>query len=263
MLVQLPQDKYHLVYNLGQLTVFPIIASVVYLKQDGKIFVDDIDNPRIVFVIHKNSFSYLYSKDDLNYNELFNFFSSGSDIPQYFHIYDTNEKIINAAQQYKGFNIKIRKRMRMKGPPDFAQFADMNINGSVIKNIDEVDFSDLAAFGTNFIEQYWNTADKLVNEGFGCVIYFKNKPASICYTACVVNNDCEVDILTLPEYRGNGLARLVAFCFFKTGVSRGINMYWDVFTDNIPSIRTAEVFGYKPYYLYDFLSIFVKGKLSL
>lgn len=260
-MVVLPPDKYYLLYILEKVNLFPIIASVVYLKQDGKIFVDNINNPKIVFIIHKSSFSYLYtSKEIIDYTGLFDFFSSDNYIPQYFHIYDASANLISSIQEYGKFNSKIRKRMRMQGPPCFDKFNDIDMNDYNVKSIDDIDSKELSVFNLSFIEKYWNSIDDFIKNGFGWVILMDNKPVSIWYTLCVLNNNCETDILTLPEYRGKGLASITGYYILKTCIERNVNMDWDVFTDNIPSIKIGEKFCYKPYFYYNFLSIFNKDK---
>jgi GNAT superfamily N-acetyltransferase len=257
MLVELPNNEYHLLHKIEKINIFPIIASVVYLKQDGKIFVDNVQNPKVFFIIHKSSFSYLHNPNDtLNYDEFWDFFATNINVPQYIHIYDASSSLINYIQKRTGFNTRTRARMRMKGIPNFENLKNTANKQHLIKSINKIDIKTLDVFKLNFIKKYWNTIDDFLKEGFGWVIFENSNPISIWYTLCVVNHNCETDIFTLPEYRGKGLASITGNYILKTCLERGVNMDWDVFTDNIPSIRIGEKFGYKPYFYYDLLSVF-------
>lgn len=258
MLTKLPKEKYKLVYNIKEFDLFPVIASVIYLKQQGNIYVDNVNDPKIVFVIHKCAFSYLYTKDKyIDYKELLNFLYSENSIPQYFHIYNSSQSLVDFSKNQTTINIKHRKRMRMNG--NLKDFDIPDMKGFDAKTIAQIDINVLSQFNLSFIEKFWSSQEDFVNQGYGYVIMDKNKPACIWYTLCVVNNNCETDILTMPEYRGKGLATVAGRLLLKSFAEKGIKMDWDVFEDNIPSIKIGERFGYKPYFHYDFLSIFKKS----
>ncbi len=258
MLIELPLEKYDSLYKIKEFQLFPIITSVIYLKQKGTIYVDNIENPQIVYIIHKSSFSYLYNSIPINFDELLYFLIFNNKTPQYSHIYNAEKELLICAEKNEDINIKIRKRIRMKGMPSM----DFNLpnlpKGYSVKHISDIPLDDFSSFNLSITEKYWESIEEMKTEGLGWVVYHNTKPVTICYTPCIVNNNCETDILTLPEYRGKGLGWIAGMYLLKSCVEKNVNMEWDVFVDNIPSIKIGEKFGFKPYFEYDFLSIYKK-----
>ncbi|MBK7653139.1 MAG: GNAT family N-acetyltransferase [Flammeovirgaceae bacterium] len=62
--------------------------------------------------------------------------------------------------------------------------------------------------------------------------------ASLCYSACVVDDLAEIDIVTREEYRGMGLA-FVAAQSFMTECVTAIAPTWDCFLNNISFHETC------------------------
>ncbi len=261
MLIELPLEKYDILYNIKELHLFPIISSVIYIKQKGTIYVDNIESPQIIYIIHKSSFSYLYNSVPINADEFLHFLVSNNKIPQYSHIYKAEKELILSAERNEQINIRIRKRVRMKGMPSENFILPSLPSKFTIKNISDIPLNDFSSFNLSITEKYWDTIDDMKKEGLGWVVYDNTKPVTICYTPSIVNNNCETDILTMPEYRGKGLGLIAGMYLLKSCVEKNINMEWDVFTDNIPSIKIGEKFGFIPYFKYDFLSIFKKNTI--
>jgi RimJ/RimL family protein N-acetyltransferase len=257
MLKRLQSKLYSIIHNIPEMDLFPIISSVINSKQSGIIYVDNFINPNIILVLHKSNFGYLHvSKDyQVNYEKLLDFIYSEINIPQYFHLYNSSAELIEKVQLRQDFNCKIRDRMRMNRVKPY-KVLDTNTFDFTAKTIHDIDINELTVFNLEFIEKFWTSKDSFLKDGFGWVIYDQNKPVSIFYTLCVVNKNSETDILTLPEYRGKGLASIAGNLILNTLEERDINMDWDVFEDNIPSVRIGEKFGFSPYFRYKFLSMF-------
>jgi len=257
MLTELPREKYELTHAIEALQAFPIIASVIYRKQKGRVFVDTIDKPKTIFISHKSGFCYLYTEDEkLNYKKLLDFLIAEDSIPQYFHVYHANDGLVKEAQHRKDINIKVRPRMRLQRTRKIGPEAVTEMNEFTAISTKKIDIKELSVFNLNFIEKFWESVEDFVQNGFGWVILHEGKPVSIFYTVSVAIKDCEGDILTLPDYRGKGLATMAESLFLQTCDEKGIVMGGDVFLDNIPSIRIQEKYGYMPWFNYNFLSVF-------
>ena len=254
---KLPVEKYNLLYNVDELKLFPMITAVVRRIQSGNIFVDNINDPKTFFIIHKSARAYLYTTDPSpDYKAFLSFVHSNDEIPQYFHIYNASAPLVAAAQDRTDINIRVRDRMRMRKTSATDVSGKVDMNGFTAKRIDDAELKDLEAFNINFTEIFWDSMEDFVNTGIGWVIYDNGKPMTLWYAVCVANNNCESDLVTLPEYRGKGSATIAGVLLLKTLDEKGVTMDWDVFPDNIPSVKLAERYKYETYFNYTFLSIF-------
>ena len=258
MLTLLPKEKYHLAYNIPEVNLFPVIASIIYEVQDGKVYVDNKEEPNIIFITHKCSFSYLHiGAQSVNYSALLDFFYSNNDLPQYFHVYDTQNIFEEAVKKDVRFNVKIRDRVRMEGSYDSIDDPSINLDAKYgIKSIQQLSIDDLEAFSLSLISSFYSSIDDFLKNSIGWAITHNDKAVAMWYTLCVVNNNCDGDIWTDPQYRGLGFATIMGKKILKSYKEQGIRMDWDVFIDNYPSAKIGENFNYKPYHPYRFTSIY-------
>jgi len=240
---------------------FPIIDSVFTCKQEGRIFVNDLVKPTVYFIIHKSNFAFSYCEiaTENNFNQLKELFLKESKIPKYFHLYDASNYLIKYLTETPEFNIVVRERMRMKGK--FIDFKEDEIEKPYsIKNISKIKLSDLEKLKITNVLNFWKSLNEFKNNAIGYVIFDEDKPCSIWYTLSISDNNCETDIYTIDEYRGKGLASYLGHKILNKLNDSKITMDWDVFCDNIPSIKIAEKYHYKTYFKYKFLSVYNKMK---
>jgi hypothetical protein len=257
MYVELPKERYQLLHGVKELSLFPLITAVIYGIQTGKVFVDSMEHPKSFYIIHKSARSYFYTTDPkVDYKAFLDFIYSNDYVPQYFHIYNASEGLIAAAKEQPNINIRQRDRMRMRKTDRTDISGPVDLHGFTAKRIDEADRKDLEAFGISFTDIFWDSMEDFANTGIGWVIYDDGKPMTLWYAVCVANKNCESDLVTLPEFRGKGAATIAGNLLLRTLDEKGVNMDWDVFPDNIPSIKLAERYNYETYFEYQFLSIF-------
>ncbi|HLY70461.1 MAG TPA: GNAT family N-acetyltransferase [Puia sp.] len=184
-------------------------------------------------------------------------------MPPYFHIYNAPSQIVSFLEEKKNMiSIRIRKRFQLK------------FNGKTIKNhrnhlptdyrlcrIDEKIFNKLAIFKLQLENRFWKNREDFLKNGFGfCILNQVNSPVALCYSACVTDNNAEIDVMTLIEYRQKGLAKIVVNEFVKYCLDHNLIANWDCFEDNKSSVRTAYSIGFENILTYDLLSIFNKEK---
>ena len=239
---------------------FPLINSVINLLQDGNIYSEG----DTFFIFHKSGFSYLIAKDNVDYSAILKFLLQSKELPGYFHIYEAPPGLVaECSSNPENVKIKLRKRIQLK-------FADSQlIPGNILPSdyaLERIDFSSLeklAEFKLSLENRFWRSESDFLTNGFGFTVDNEfGSPVSICYSACVSDNVAEIDVTTLPEYRGRGLAKLAVSRFVSHCLENGIIANWDCFEDNYMSLRTAESIGFKHMFSYDFLSIFNKKRNS-
>ena len=253
---ELRPDQYHLVVKDETLVRFPLVNAVVSGVQVGKIFTN---NSGDLFIIHKSGFSlFVVKKNSDHENHFASFLESSTDIPQYFHIYDPPQFLIDSIEKRKDlFNIRLRKRIQFRY---HALSQEKAINGNLkVQSIDESNFERVDELGVDLGNKFWNSREDFLKNGIGvCMLDDKGKALSICYSACLVDKIAEIDIATHPEHRKSGFGQLVTSEFIRLSLERMIIPGWDCFEDNHASVATALRSNFVVTFKYPFISIFKK-----
>ena len=241
-------------------TPFPLINSVVWGKQEGKIFTLG-DN---FFILHKSGFSYFKLKDGFDdYPALINFILQTKELPVYFHVYDASQKLYDVCLGFKEkLNIKMRNRIQLKYKGSALPGVSSNMpEGFYARQITQENFSSLAVFNLALEGKFWKSAADFTHNGFGFVVFTKaGDPVSICYSACVANKVAEIDVATLPGFQQKGLAKEVVYKFVNHCLANNMIANWDCFEENMGSIKTAMSVGFENVFSYEFLSIYNNQK---
>jgi RimJ/RimL family protein N-acetyltransferase len=239
-------------------TDFPLINAVLQQKQEGIVFHFSEFN----FFIHKAGFSYLQLNGN-NINEVLTFFLTEKSLIQYFHIYDAPKEVVDVIKKDTRFGIKYRKRIQLrfhkKNQMSFLKNLEHEFS---FEKINTTNFDGLKIFNLELEKRFWKSKTDFLQNTYGVVAIDKHtkKTVAICYSSSIANNISEIDIATLPEYRGRGLAKAITVCFINFSKRRGIQVNWDCFQSNIASLRTAQSLGFEQIKEYYFLSIYNKIK---
>lgn len=122
---------------------------------------------------------------------------------------------------------------------------DEDTLGSNLRNIGQV---------TGRIDSNWCSIPKFLENGFGFCIIRGDSIISLCLSDCVIGDSCEIGVWTAPTYRGRGFATLVVAGTVEYCLSKGfMNIGWHCLDTNIGSKRVAEKVGFhrtKEYYAF-------------
>ncbi|MCO4851864.1 GNAT family N-acetyltransferase [Bacillus vallismortis] len=129
--------------------------------------------------------------------------------------------------------------------------------GLVLKRIDEDIISNSTEFNKAYYEEYWDSVSHFSSKGFGFAVLHGNQVVSECTSIFLGHNRAEMDIYTLEEYRGMGLAYCVGSEFINFCLENGMVPSWDCDVNNKSSFRLAAKLGFKAMTEY---SIFYTGK---
>lgn len=238
---------------------FPLIAAVLNGSQRGKIFADDAGNPKIIFVLTHSGFSQCFLLQDGALSESFiRFLSESAEIPSYFHIYDSRETFAVSLQEI-GLVVKLRERQQLRFlAKDFIK-PDALAPGYKPADCAQVAFNQFDSFKLDLESRFWSSASDFINNGCGkCILNSADLPVSICYSACIADGISEIDVLTLPEYRGKGFGRIATQISINALISKNLQANWDCFSGNIASLKIAKRIGFELIKKYLFLSVFNK-----
>ncbi|WP_456279988.1 GNAT family N-acetyltransferase [Bacillus sp. K7] len=129
--------------------------------------------------------------------------------------------------------------------------------GFVLKRIDEDIISNSTEFNKTYYEDYWGSVSQFSSKGFGFAVLHGNQVVSECTSIFLGHNRAEMDIYTLEEYRGKGLAYYVGSEFIDFCLKNEMVPSWDCNVNNESSFRLAAKLGFKAKTEY---SIFYSGK---
>ncbi|AUR51849.1 GNAT family N-acetyltransferase [Aquella oligotrophica] len=249
----------HLFENVPINTWFA--QAVINGVANGQVFVDNLLNPEVVYIIHNYGMSLIlgdstntgfnqflieyWSKARRSHNEFLQAYPESWDkiIPTLLtndlliEGVDSAEKIIQAKNVLHtrvnfSFNPKKYSQLRTKvnlddydirefGIDDFA-----NYSGSVVPNL------------------FWRDADTFRKNGKAYAVYVKGELASVAFSSCQNDEILELGIETNPDFRGCGLAKIACIRLIDYALDCGLTPIWACRKGNLGSYKLAESIGF-------------------
>ena len=266
MIYELKENEYYKIRSLikGRIEMNVTLNAIVDGTNRGKIWVDNLDNPKTALVWAIGSIYFIIGDAD---NEDFNN-SLDSYITEvlgpdslatcggtHFAVtlyedkweckLDNIFKHRNPDKEYKYCYIFNEEKYR-----DLRSLQNMLPEGYTIKRIDKAmidkDVDNLIV--DDILEDFWISANKFLDKGIGFCVLKGNKVISNCFTGYVSGNIHEMVIRTYgEENRRKGFATFASRAFIDYCISNGIMPYWTTSEDNIGSQQTAEKCGFELY----------------
>jgi RimJ/RimL family protein N-acetyltransferase len=246
-MVELAPEQYALAAPIfARLTDFNIsLAAVLAGTAEGKVWVDDLIHPRQGFA----------STSEGNYLVGDPFYTSGYAglraviPPDVYLITDTDDWDGVLSQVWS--NRFPRRHIRCHLVLDQLRFADWREHipeGMQVVRIDQdfLERSDLKNHSKimSWMADWRSPADFL-EHGFAHYILAGNTIASWSLSDCVVNDCCEIGIVTAREYRKLGLASIVVAANVEHALGRGFNhIGWHCLASNAGSLAVGHKVGF-------------------
>jgi hypothetical protein len=235
---------------------FPIIQAVIEGIQQGEIFKSAYGD---YWVLHKAGLSEVFLTSD-NGKELIDFIIENNTLPTYFHIYNPTEKLLDLFKpNSEAFNIRERKRVQLQydGNPNESLFSLNSEFAFAQVTSDNID--SLSIFNLDLPNKFWSNGEEFVKNALAVFIEDKqNNPVSLCYAAAVADRKAEIDVVTVENERGKGLAKSVVAAFISNCINNKVIPNWDCFENNVQSLGTALRLGFIEHTLYKFISVYRK-----
>jgi RimJ/RimL family protein N-acetyltransferase len=280
MLFQLAESDYSKLQSLK--TIPPIqlnIDSFIEQTSKAKVWLDDPDHPKTAYVWDTGYRHYLIG-DTTNheFNTSLIHFLNDKLIPEiaikkkyyYFYVTDKWAPIISDLN----LSPVIRERLFFQHrtanflPKDISKVNDLVLEPVTTDLLEKSNIKHIPDIKE--IEECWPSIDKFFEIGFGFCLYNEETVAGWCLGEYFSSEKCGVGIETYPEYQNKGYATLLASALIRHGQKRGLNIYWDSWKDNVPSIRVAEKMGFERIYEYkvyfgsfdELLNIIIPGDIA-
>lgn len=238
-------------------TIFPLILAVIQGKQSGWIFVDDPDHPAYAIIITKFGFMQfvdLENGDNFGKDIIEFLASPNTVIPNYLLWYAPPYQAQKLLDRVMPEFVQRRKRTRFIFNKQNIENPIECPTGFEVRLLDRSLMKKTAHFKLDISSRFWTSTDDFLAHGFGACVMKDDEIVSLCYSACVVNNLSEIDVVTKTEYRGLQLATLAAQKFIYECIHRGISPTWDCFLNNSASMKLASRLGFIQTISYPFYS---------
>ena len=247
-MIRAEKHGYADLYSLYQSSeiFFPLIAAVLLDRQDGVVYVDDPTSPAQVYVEHAFGFAQIFGETVQQFEKKLEsyFFESKLFSPSKVRLYAPYLPEFLASTKYEALR-SYRQRFVLKaedlilgeerghGPDKRVSLALVDANNSSL--IED-------KFGV--VGRFWRSQDDFVRQSNAVAVFYDGEPASICYSAAEADCRVEIDVLTLPEYRNLGLAKLAVTDFATRCFSLSLTPLWDCFTNNSGSMMLCKSVGF-------------------
>ncbi|MCY7949473.1 GNAT family N-acetyltransferase [Bacillus inaquosorum] len=257
---ELSKEKYNGLITLFQNKCCPtFVYSILDQTIPGIVYVDDQTLPKSFFIGTESGIYYIAGEHG---NQEFNDFIAGFYEAQskstkrftLFYSSDTWDRVMKTILKDE---LNQMKRMAFSFQQKPSKMVFRLPKGLILKRIDEDIISNSTAFNRAYYEEYWDSVSHFSANGFGFAVVHGNHVVSECTSIFLGHNRAEMDIYTLEEYRGMGLASCVGSEFIEFCLKNGIIPSWDCDVCNKSSIALATKLGFKAKIQY---SIFYSGK---
>ncbi|MBL0268163.1 MAG: GNAT family N-acetyltransferase [Chitinophagaceae bacterium] len=240
---------------LNEGKTFPLILAVIHQKQPGWVFVDDPVQPTSAMIMNNFGFLQLVSVENFERDFIKVFKFPGISMPSYLLWYSPPPQIQEMFDGFLHEHVRKRERARFIFKKNTVENLVKCPDGFNIRRLDKELIKKTLNFKLDIGSRFWASIDDFLEQGIGVCVMKGGEIASLCYSACVVDDLAEIDIVTQKEYRGIGLAAAAAQSFMTECVRREIIPTWDCFVNNIASMKLAAKLGFEEewkYYFYSF-----------
>ena len=238
---------------------FPLISAVLLDQQDGVVYVDNPDDPKQAYVEHSFGFAQVFGQIVATFE---------SDLERYLlidrefsapkvRLYANQAPRFLCASKYHGMRA-FRQRFKIDAAAfeekkEVKPISDQELDVGYIdaQNVGEIE----NIFGV--VSRFWRNHADFIHKGKPIVVNYRNQVAGVCYAAAEAYHRVEIDVFTLPEFRGLGVGKFAVIQFVEQCFKHSLQPLWDCFANNAGSVKLSRAVGFSavddpyPFYTID------------
>jgi len=256
------KDFYKVIESIKSVAFNNLFArSVVECKVSGKIYVDNIKNPKTYYVIHPYGMTLLFG--DWNNHEFNNKFKN----------YALNLNNIRAKNEWmqvfpnewndvllKLFNnsivksenkineteiIELNTRVNFKFNHSKYMIIEENTNPCIeIVRIDKDIYENMP--GTVVPKYFWDNKEDFLKNGIGFSLIYNSQLAATAFSSYIHENKLEMGIETVGNFRKMGFAEKVCCALINYCIENNYEPVWSCRLQNTGSYKLAKKIGFDP-----------------
>ncbi len=238
--ITVTNDQVHLVWPLLQSLYYDNLLDALVHGYHGEMITDSLNDPTVF--LGWIGWNYYLTGDVLSPHAD----AIISKIPVGTEIHTTDDWVIYLSQKY-GQRLKRKTRYAHSAEnlnePHLKSLVELLKPEYKIKQIDASLYTQILKdrWGSDFVENF-KDFDDFYHHGLGYVIMHKDKIISGISSYIRYNGGYEIEIITHPDYRGQGLAMSIAAQFCLTCLKQNKTPYWDAAHE--ASMRLAKRIGF-------------------
>jgi len=222
--------------------VFSVLDSTI----KGTLHADST-NYKSFFIQTDSGLSYVAGQltDELFLKNLVRVFEASVNQGKRFTLFSTTPAWSCAIENL--LDMKVRKIQRYAFSFDLMTYKNRKRNGISEYDITIINqnlIEHCLEFDKKYYDEYWDSIDNFLENGIGFCVKDKERVISEGVSIFKSKNYAEIDIITDSNYRGKGLASIVAEQFIDYCLSENIQPCWDCDVDNHASINLASKLGF-------------------
>ena len=263
MLHELKKSEYNKIQHLFKELSFTLSNdAVINGVRSGRIYVDNVTDPKSVFVWAKPSEFFLVGNPG---NDLFNlsvhklleekimpellrnkidfsvFYCSSDEWDDKLEFILRSHVIRKNYRWLCRFNQStFRHKTEIPSELNVARIDELLIKKKLL-NVKKV---------IDYISFHWNSIENYVQKGFGFCLLLNDVIVSWCISGNNVDKKCEMIIGTDERFRNRGFASILASVFLDYCITSNLTPIWQCGTENLPSMAVADKLGFKKELLY-------------
>lgn len=264
MLILPKSDYYKVVAPLQQVTINHLFArAVVEQKVDGKIYVDDAEQPQTFYIVHPYGMSLLLGRsDNAAFNTAFKAYAVNAANTR-----NSNEWMQAFPDAWDAVLVELLRDVLVKSTePDKNERGIVQLNtrvnfafnkekylqlqpiaASVDIRIAKADGAMFRAMQGSVVPLYfWNSEEDFLQNGLAFGLFHKGELASMAFSSFWFGKEFELGIETVAAYRGKGLAELVCRAIIDYCISKDYEPIWSCRLENTRSYNLAQRLAFEP-----------------
>ncbi|WP_313640875.1 GNAT family N-acetyltransferase [Paenibacillus sp.] len=251
-MIELKTNEYykisHIIAHKEDEFIFVFVQSVIDLNQTGKIFVNNFDNPTAGLVASHGGKYYLFGEEeDQTFNRsLLDFLANPANHANFYDLYFSSNTWLSIIKAPLNDNtVELRRTHYIFSDTTTApdehhvqsgEFPLTRINEKLYERyVKEIDDS---------YALLWDSAEVYLERAFGYCFLNESGFVSACNTFYLGGGYIEPDIITLSDYRKQGLALTLCQEFIKQSRQHKLIPYWDCDSGNNASNQLASKLGF-------------------
>ncbi|MFJ7661255.1 GNAT family N-acetyltransferase [Lysinibacillus sp. NPDC097162] len=244
-MILVPKEHYSLIKNKledAPTFVFSVLDSTI----EGTVYADCADYESLLIQTDLGLYYITgHTIDELLIKNLIKFFEASVNQAKRFTLFSGNSSWDQAIE--KCLNKHVGKIQRYAYSFDAMKYKSRrridNCEYDVAK-IDPLDIQHCLEFDKKYYDEYWDSTDNFIQNGIGFCVKDRGKIISECVSIFKSSKYAEIDIVTDLNYRGKGLAGIVAEQFIDYCLAETIQPRWDCDVDNSASINLGSKLGF-------------------
>lgn len=265
-MIVLPPSSYPMLKErIKEVTINNLFArAVIEQHVEGIVFVDDLPNPTIVYMVHPYGMSLLWGNcNNTEFNKQLKQYALNQLRNREQHVWMQaypqewdnvlsdlfGPQMVPSAQNTDNLTsgvVELNTRVNFKFNVD--KYLQRNkkalAEGDVIVETDRNIFAQMP--GSVVPRKFWDSANDFIRNGKGYTLLHNGEIAATAYSAFVIDNMLELGIETVEKYRGLGYAETTCSHLIDYCLEKGLTPVWSCRLENAASYKLATKLGFEP-----------------